>query len=168
MSIDWSRRQNSIGEHSHLPSQIIDPDTAAPGAAQTVRLLGPFNVTAAELLAGETIAPGKKLDLAAIAAGVIVVRAWIQLVDGWTSGTNPARVTVGVDTDADGTDMVDAVTYEAASEVLGAGVAESEPSSATIVTRVVQRTVAGSLYAYAQDPGAGEFNVYALIAEPSA
>lgn len=37
MSIDWSKRQNEVGRHQHLHSQILDPTTGAPvGGPQTL------------------------------------------------------------------------------------------------------------------------------------
>jgi hypothetical protein len=153
---------------------LAPPDPFADaGGEQTIRLLGPFVRTAAQVNAGTDVAPGKKLNLVAIEANVLVVRAWAFFTGGWV-GTNPdpAKVTIGVDLESDEFDMVDAIRYESVGEVLATnGHTEDEGLLGTTNTganQVVRRTAGGNLYIYAEGATSGTAEVYALIAEPSA
>jgi hypothetical protein len=152
----------------------VYPESASSaGSEQTIRLLGPFIRTAAQVNAGTDVAPGKKLNLVAIEANVLVVRAWAFFTGGWV-GTNPdpAKVTIGVDLESDEFDMVDAIRYESVGEVLATnGHTEDEGLLGTTNTganQVVRRTAGGNLYIYAEGATSGTAEVYALIAEPSA
>lgn len=147
---------------------------AAPtgGGVQTVTLLGPFAIAYDD--AGIATA-NPPILLAALAAGTVIVRAWMEDTAAWVSDAGNVRVIICIAADSDPTTFEDIVSYGAAANASQAdfgieGVSVAVPSPLPFRSASAILACHLGVYAYATGGNnliAGAGNIYALIATPA-
>lgn len=86
MSVDWSNRQNELGRHKHLATDIIDPDTAepadlggTPAIGGSITVLGPYPmVHDAAVWNGGAVPISEELPV-----GSLVLRVLVFVYEAW-------------------------------------------------------------------------------------